>query len=145
MSPRYAGRFYDVFADGCVTYEFDVARGPHITLIDELLRAVHLYPRRLLCQELRDQFGITHDPKPAGRQERPHRTDRQGRRPHHRRQRPFDGRAYRAGGQYGWSILKREIVLPPEHLFPPDEWRIVEARLRRWLEKAVDSLAHPAG
>ena len=25
-------------------------------------------------------------------------------------------------------MLKREIVLPPEHLFPPDEWRIVEAR-----------------
>jgi alpha,alpha-trehalose phosphorylase len=25
-------------------------------------------------------------------------------------------------------VLKREIVRPPEHLFPPDEWRIVEAR-----------------
>jgi alpha,alpha-trehalose phosphorylase len=25
-------------------------------------------------------------------------------------------------------MLKREIVLPPEHLFPPDEWRITEAR-----------------
>ncbi len=25
-------------------------------------------------------------------------------------------------------MLKREIVLPPEHLFPPDEWRIIEAR-----------------
>ena len=24
-------------------------------------------------------------------------------------------------------MLKREIVAPPEHLFPPDEWRIVEA------------------
>jgi alpha,alpha-trehalose phosphorylase len=24
-------------------------------------------------------------------------------------------------------MLKREIVLPPEHLYPPDEWRIVEA------------------
>jgi hypothetical protein len=62
VSPRYAGRFYDVFADGCVTYEFDFARGPHITLIDELLRAVHLYPRRVLRQELRDQLGITLDP-----------------------------------------------------------------------------------
>jgi alpha,alpha-trehalose phosphorylase len=25
-------------------------------------------------------------------------------------------------------VLKREIVPPPEHLYPPDEWRIVEAR-----------------
>ena len=25
-------------------------------------------------------------------------------------------------------MLKREIVLPPEHLFPPDEWRVMEAR-----------------
>src|SRR6266536_2891778 len=25
-------------------------------------------------------------------------------------------------------MLKREIVLPPEHLYPPDEWRIMEAR-----------------
>jgi hypothetical protein len=62
VSPRYAGRFYDVFVDGCVTYEFDFARGPHIALIDELRRAVHLYPRRLLRQELHDQLGITLDP-----------------------------------------------------------------------------------
>ena len=26
------------------------------------------------------------------------------------------------------AVLKREIVLPPEHLYPPDEWRIVEVR-----------------
>src|SRR2546423_3957919 len=25
-------------------------------------------------------------------------------------------------------MLKRGYVLPPEHLYPPDEWRIVEAR-----------------
>ena len=25
-------------------------------------------------------------------------------------------------------MLKRVIEPPPEHLFPPDEWRIVEAR-----------------
>jgi hypothetical protein len=62
VSPRYAGRFIDVFANGCVTYEFDFARGPHITLIDDLQRAVQLYPRRLLRQELRDQLGITLDP-----------------------------------------------------------------------------------
>ena len=62
VSPRFTGRFYDVFADGCVTYEFDFARGPHIALIDELQQAVQLYPRRLLRQELRDELGITLDP-----------------------------------------------------------------------------------
>jgi hypothetical protein len=62
VSPRYAGRFYDVFADGCVTYEFDFARGPHIALVDELQRAVQLYPRRQLRQELRDDLGVTLDP-----------------------------------------------------------------------------------
>jgi alpha,alpha-trehalose phosphorylase len=25
-------------------------------------------------------------------------------------------------------MLKHEIVLPPEHIYPPDEWRVVEAR-----------------
>ncbi|MGH8839972.1 MAG: glycoside hydrolase family 65 protein, partial [Jiangellaceae bacterium] len=25
-------------------------------------------------------------------------------------------------------MLKRQFVLPPEHIFPPDEWRLVEAR-----------------
>jgi hypothetical protein len=38
------------------------------------------------------------------------------------------GRAHPPRRHYGWGILKREIVPPPEHLFPPDEWRIVEAR-----------------
>ena len=32
-------------------------------------------------------------------------------------------------------MLKREIVRPPEHIYPPEEWRIVEAR---W---APDTLA----
>ncbi|HEX6568058.1 MAG TPA: hypothetical protein VF015_02805 [Acidimicrobiales bacterium] len=62
VSPRYAGRLYDVFARGCVVYEFDFARGPHIALIDELQQAVQLYPRRQLRQELDDELGITLDP-----------------------------------------------------------------------------------
>jgi hypothetical protein len=62
VTPRYAGRLYDVFAEGCVTYEFDFARGPHIALIDELQRAVRLYPRRQLRQELQDELGVTLDP-----------------------------------------------------------------------------------
>lgn len=61
VSSRYAGRFYDVFAGGCVIYGFDFARGPHIALVDEMLRAVHLYPRRQLRQELRADLGITLD------------------------------------------------------------------------------------
>jgi hypothetical protein len=61
VSPRYAGRFYDVFAGGCVVYGFDFARGPHIALVDELERAVQLYPRRQLRQELRADLGITLD------------------------------------------------------------------------------------
>ena len=62
LSPRYAGRLYDVFADGCVTYTFDFARGPHIALLDELQTAVRLYPRRLLRQQLEQDLGITLDP-----------------------------------------------------------------------------------
>jgi hypothetical protein len=61
VSSRYAGRFYDVFAGGCVIHEFDFARGPHIALVDEMERAVQLYPRRQLRQELRAELGITLD------------------------------------------------------------------------------------
>ena len=50
---------FDLGAGEGVTYEFDFARGPHIALIAELQRAVDLYPRRLLRQELQDQLGIT--------------------------------------------------------------------------------------
>jgi alpha,alpha-trehalose phosphorylase len=35
----------------------------------------------------------------------------------------------RAGtANYGRRMLKREIVPPPEHIYPPEEWRIVERR-----------------
>jgi hypothetical protein len=61
VSSRYAGRFYDVFAGGCVIYGFDFARGPHIALVDEMEKAVQLYPRRQLRQELRADLGITLD------------------------------------------------------------------------------------
>lgn len=62
VSPRYAGHTYDVFAGGCVTSTFDFERGPHIALIDDLARAVRLYPRRQLRSELRDRLGVTLDP-----------------------------------------------------------------------------------
>jgi hypothetical protein len=41
---------------------------------------------------------------------------------------PAGWHADEPGPHYGWGILNREIVPPPEHLFPPDEWRIVEVR-----------------
>lgn len=37
--------------------------------------------------------------------------------------------------RYGAAMLKREIVRPPEHLYPPDEWRIVETR---WTSQYAD-------
>ena len=62
IAPRYAGTVYDVFPGGCVTYEFDFARGPHIVLADEMLAAIDLYPRRQLRDELRNDLHITLDP-----------------------------------------------------------------------------------
>jgi alpha,alpha-trehalose phosphorylase len=33
-----------------------------------------------------------------------------------------------AGRRYRRAVLRREIAVPPEHLFPADEWRVIEAR-----------------
>jgi hypothetical protein len=62
ISPRYTGRFFDVFAGGCVTADFSLDRGPHIALVDELRQIVGLYSRRQLSHELADDLGITLDP-----------------------------------------------------------------------------------
>jgi hypothetical protein len=62
IAPRYAGTLFDVFPGGCIAYEFDFARGPHIALADEMQRAVGLYPRRQLRDELRSERDITLDP-----------------------------------------------------------------------------------
>jgi hypothetical protein len=62
IAPRYAGTIYDLFPGGCVTYEFDFVRGPHIVLADEMLAAIDLYPRRQLRDELEHDFDITLDP-----------------------------------------------------------------------------------
>jgi hypothetical protein len=62
ISPRYSGRFFDVFAGGCVTTTFDLARGAHVALVDELRRAVELYSRQQLSQELEADLGVTLDP-----------------------------------------------------------------------------------
>jgi hypothetical protein len=62
IAPRYAARQLDVFAGGCVTYDFDFARGPHIALTDELLGAVGLFSRQELRIGLARHLGVRLDP-----------------------------------------------------------------------------------
>ena len=62
ITPDYAGELIDVFPGGCVTTHFEFGRGAHIALMEELQRAVRLYPRRQLRQEVRDATGIDVDP-----------------------------------------------------------------------------------
>jgi hypothetical protein len=62
ISPRYAGRFRDVFSGGCITTEFDFARGAHVVLVDELRQLVGLTSRRQVSQELEHDLGVRLDP-----------------------------------------------------------------------------------
>ena len=62
IDPRYSGSFIDVFPGGCIVSSYDFERGAHIVLVTELQRAVDLYSRRQLSQELRADLGITLDP-----------------------------------------------------------------------------------
>ena len=62
IDPRYSGTFIDVFPGGCIVSSYDFERGAHIALITELQRAVGLYPRRQLSQEIHAEYGITLDP-----------------------------------------------------------------------------------
>lgn len=62
ISPRYAGTLLDVFPGGCVTYRFDLARGPHLALMEELFATVDLLPRRQLRLELRHDLDLELDP-----------------------------------------------------------------------------------
>ena len=62
ISPRYTGTLIDVFAGGCVSYRFDFARGPHISLMEQLMATVGLFPRRELAVEVHDQLGVDMDP-----------------------------------------------------------------------------------
>lgn len=57
ISPRYAGTITDAFAGGCVTYDFDFERGPHIPLMEELQSTVGLVARQDLRLEVRRQLG----------------------------------------------------------------------------------------
>jgi serine/threonine protein kinase len=58
IAPRYAGTLSDVFPGGCVTYEFDFARGPHIPLIDDFEHEVGLRSRRDLRLALHTDYRI---------------------------------------------------------------------------------------
>jgi hypothetical protein len=62
IAPAYAGERFDVFPGGCVSYRFRFERGPHISLMDELDRAVELYSRRQLRQDLRADLDLELDP-----------------------------------------------------------------------------------
>lgn len=62
IDPRYSGSFIDVFPGGCIISNYDFERSAHISLVTDLQRAVDLYSRRQLSQELLTEFGITLDP-----------------------------------------------------------------------------------
>ena len=55
IATRYAGTLSDVFPGGCVTYQFDFARGPHISLIDDFEHVVGLRSRHDLRIALHDR------------------------------------------------------------------------------------------
>jgi hypothetical protein len=61
ISPRFAGRLYDVFPGGCVTYRFDFALGSQIALMEQFEEAIGLYPRQQLRLALRQKLGVELD------------------------------------------------------------------------------------
>jgi hypothetical protein len=62
ITPRYAGTLYDVFPGGCVTYDFDFARGPHISLTEQFEASVGLLSRTELRVGLQKKLGLHLDP-----------------------------------------------------------------------------------
>lgn len=62
VSPRYSGTLFDVFVGGCITYRFDLPRGPHIPLMEEFEAAVVLYPRQDVILAVRHRLGVTMNP-----------------------------------------------------------------------------------
>jgi hypothetical protein len=62
IEPRYAGALYDEFPGGCVSYQFDVQRGPHIALIQDFESAVTLMSRQQLRLQLHQKFDLELDP-----------------------------------------------------------------------------------
>jgi hypothetical protein len=62
IDPRYAGSFIDVFPGGCIVATYDFERGAHVALVTDLQRAVDLFSRRQLRQELQADLGVSLDP-----------------------------------------------------------------------------------
>jgi hypothetical protein len=62
ISPRFAGRLYDVFPGGCVSYTFDFALGSQIALMEQFEEAVGLYPRQQLRLVLKQKLGVEFNP-----------------------------------------------------------------------------------
>ena len=60
--PRFAGRLYDVFPGGCVTYAFDFSHGSQIALMEQFKAAVGLYPRQQLRLVLKQKLGVELNP-----------------------------------------------------------------------------------
>jgi hypothetical protein len=61
IAPRYKGTLYDVFPGGCVKYDFDFARGPHIALTEDFETSVGLLSRTELRFGLHKKLGLTLD------------------------------------------------------------------------------------
>jgi hypothetical protein len=62
IRPRFAGRLYDVFPGGCVTYVFDFSHGSQIALMEQFKAAVGLYPRQQLRLVLKQELGVELNP-----------------------------------------------------------------------------------
>jgi hypothetical protein len=62
IRPRFAGRLYDVFPGGCVTYSFDFSHGSQIELVEQFEQAAGLYPRQQLRLVLKQELGVELNP-----------------------------------------------------------------------------------
>jgi hypothetical protein len=62
ITPRFAGRLYDVFPGGCLSYSFDFTTGPHIALMEQFEGAIGLYPRQQLRLVLKHKLGVELNP-----------------------------------------------------------------------------------
>lgn len=62
VTPRYAGTHFDVFPGGCVTYRFDLPRGPHIPLLEDVDQSTALVSRRDLRIYLHRTLGVELNP-----------------------------------------------------------------------------------
>jgi hypothetical protein len=62
IRPRFAGRLYDMFPGGCVTYGFDFGNGSQIALMEQFEQAIGLYPRQQLRLALKRELGVELNP-----------------------------------------------------------------------------------